>query len=55
MLDSENIKYTEFDIEKSAEGRRRYDALNGQSIPLLTINGNRVNGYNKSKILSFMD
>ncbi len=54
FFNSNNIKFQEFDIEKSEDGRKRYDAINGSSIPLILINGNRINGYNKSKILKFL-
>ncbi|WP_415227313.1 glutaredoxin family protein [Psychromonas sp.] len=54
LLKDNNIQYTEFDIEKSEEGRRRYDELGGNGIPLLNINGSIVNGYSKSQILKLL-
>nr|PMH86166.1 hypothetical protein BCU57_11785 [Shewanella sp. 10N.286.48.B5] len=50
FFDKNNIAYTEFDIEKSAEGRRRYENLGGDSIPLLDINGSIIRGYNERKM-----
>lgn len=50
-----NIKYTEFDIEKSDEGRKQYDKLNGNGVPVININGNIVRGYNESKILRLLN
>ncbi len=55
LLADNNIQYTEFDIEKSDEGRRRYDDLGGNGIPLLNVNGNIINGYNKSRILKSLN
>ena len=50
FLAEEGIPYTEFDIEKSAEGRRAYDALNGQGIPLLTVGNTVIRGYSPEGI-----
>jgi glutaredoxin len=55
FFNDNNIKFQEFDIEKSDDGRRRYDELNGKGIPLVLINGGRVNGYNKSKMLELLN
>lgn len=54
FLNEKNIEYVEFDIEKSDEGLRRYNALNGNGVPVLNINGTKVTGYNKSKILNLL-
>ena len=55
FFNDNNIKFQEFDIEKSDEGRRRYEALNGNGVPLILVNGNRVNGFNKPKVIDFLD
>lgn len=55
FFNSNNIKFQEFDIENSVEGRMRYEAIGGSSIPLIIINGNRINGYSKSHILRFLE
>jgi mycoredoxin len=41
-----NIAYTEYDIEKSAEAKSNYDQLNGRGIPVVVINGKVIDGYN---------
>ncbi|HVK98198.1 MAG TPA: glutaredoxin family protein [Dongiaceae bacterium] len=51
LLQENKIDYQEFDIEKSSEGRAKYEALNGSGVPLLVINGTVVRGYNESRIL----
>ncbi|WP_137971166.1 glutaredoxin family protein [Pseudomonas sp. F(2018)] len=50
FLAEQGIPYTEFDIEKSAEGRRAYDALNGQGIPLVTVGDTVIRGYSPEGI-----
>ena len=50
FLAEEGIAYTELDIEKSAEGRRAYDALGGQGVPLLTVSDTLVRGYDPEGI-----
>ena len=55
LFDDNNIKFQEFDIERSYDGRRRYDALGGSGIPLILINGDQVNGYNKAKIIKLLE
>ncbi|WP_394560881.1 glutaredoxin family protein [Aquipseudomonas alcaligenes] len=50
FLAEQGIRYTEFDIEKSSEGRRAYDALKGQGIPLMTIGDTVIRGYNPEGI-----
>jgi len=42
-----NIAYTEFDIEKSTEGKK-YNQLKGKGIPSVVINGKVIRGYNPS-------
>ena len=43
-----NIAYTEYDIEKSAEAKSNYDQLSGRGIPVVVINGKIIDGYNPS-------
>jgi mycoredoxin len=48
FFNANNITYIEFDIEKSAEGKREYDQLKGNGVPLVVIKGNIIPGYNPS-------
>lgn len=50
LLKDLGVPYLEFDIEKSEEGRLRYEALGGGGIPVLNINGSIVRGFNPRKI-----
>lgn len=52
FLDSKGIPYTEFDIEKSAEGRKAYEALGGRGIPLIDVNGTLIRGFSEEAILA---
>lgn len=52
FLDSKGIPYTEFDIEKSKEGRKAYEALGGRGIPLIDVNGTLIRGFAPEEILA---
>ena len=52
FLDSKGIPYKEFDIEKSAEGRKAYEALGGRGIPLIDVNGTLIRGFSPEAILA---
>jgi mycoredoxin len=54
LFNDNNIKFQEFDIEKSFDAKKRYDKVGGSSIPLIFVNGGRVNGFNESKILKLL-
>ena len=44
------IPYTEIDVEKSAEGERRYTALKASGYPLIYIGTKRIQGFDKQAI-----
>lgn len=48
------IDYFEYNIETSAEGKRQYDELNGRGIPLVLVNGKRVQGYRPDQITQYL-
>mgnify|MGYP003866345113 CR=1 FL=1 len=50
LLSENKIKYFEYDIEKSQEGRDQYERLGGKGIPVLLIKGEVVKGYNPHRI-----
>lgn len=52
FLDSKGIPYTEYDIEKSKEGRKAYEALGGRGIPLIDVNGTLIRGFSPDEILA---
>ena len=49
-LHNEEISYCEYDIEKSAIGKKLYDDANGSAIPLLIIGNYLLQGFDESSI-----
>ncbi len=39
------IRYKEYDIDKSEEGRTRYRKLNGRGVPIIMVGKSRMNGF----------
>jgi glutaredoxin len=52
LLRSRGVAFVEHDIERSAEGRRQYEALKGRGVPLLVVNGTVIRGYSEQAILA---
>lgn len=42
---SNNIAFTEYDIEKDSRAKREYDALGGKGVPVILVNDKRMNGF----------
>lgn len=40
-----NIPYTDYDVEGSAEGKEKYDAIGGQGVPIIFVGQARMNGF----------
>lgn len=49
-FDDNNIPYMEYDIERDAEARARYDEFRGRGIPIIFVDGHRINGFNPGTI-----
>lgn len=43
-----NITFQEYDVETSEKGRRDYDALEGNGVPIILIGKKRMNGFSAS-------
>lgn len=52
FLDSKGIPFKEYDIEKSPEGRKAYEALGGRGIPMIDVNGTIIRGFSEEEILA---
>lgn len=39
------ISFTEYDIEKSAKGRREYDKLGARGVPVILVGNKQLNGF----------
>jgi glutaredoxin len=44
----QGIPYTEYDIERDAEAKRRYQAFGGRGIPVIFVGKRRMNGFSAS-------
>ncbi|WP_426112386.1 glutaredoxin family protein [Pseudomonas sp. DSP3-2-2] len=55
FLDSKGIPFKEYDIEKSPEGRKAYEALGGRGIPLIDVNGTIIRGFSEEAILAALN
>lgn len=42
---SNNIPFTEYDVETSARGKRDYAALGGNGVPIILVGNRRLNGF----------
>ena len=47
-FNSNNIAFTEYDIDKSAKGKREYEKLGGGGIPIILVGKKRMNGFSAS-------
>lgn len=54
-LASHRIPYHEYDIEKSAEGKRQFDELGGRGVPVVLVNGEVIKGYNPARITASLE
>ena len=52
FLSKSNIPFIDFDIEVSSEGAQRYEALHGDGIPLVDVNGTLISGHAPDQILA---
>ncbi|MFZ5653583.1 MAG: DUF4124 domain-containing protein [Pseudomonadota bacterium] len=43
------IPYTEYDVETTAQGRRDYRRMNGRGVPIILIDGQRMDGFSASR------
>lgn len=45
-LQSAGIAFTDYDIETSVEGAKKYHALHGKGVPLIVVGKQRIDGFN---------
>jgi len=46
---SKDVRYTEYDVEKSRKGRDDYRRLNGQGVPIILVGDQRMDGFNPAR------
>ena len=44
-MERNGIRYTEYDVEKSAKAKREFKAMNGRAVPLLVVGDRRMHGF----------
>ena len=49
-LTRNNISYCEYDIERSAEGEKLFNDINGQTIPVLLIDKYMISGFDEARL-----
>ncbi|UCB55483.1 MAG: hypothetical protein JSW45_02840 [Thiotrichales bacterium] len=54
-LTNNNISYCEYDIERSAEGEKLFNDINGQAIPVLIVDKYMMNGFDESRLESLLE
>lgn len=55
LLDENNIRYIEYDIEISTKGRKWHSEVGGKGVPVLIIGDYVKHGYNRKKILKLIN
>ena len=53
-LSSRGISYCEYDIERSAEGEKLFNDVNGQVIPVLLVDKYMMSGFDESRLESLL-
>lgn len=49
-LNEKGIAYTELDVEKDEEGKRRYHELQGRGVPIILVGKQRMNGFSEPRM-----
>ena len=44
-----NVQYLEYDIEKDEQAKRMYDLVGGSGVPVILVNGKKIQGFNRAK------
>ncbi len=49
-LTENNISYCEYDIERSEQGEKLFNDVNGQAIPVLIVDNYMMNGFDETRL-----
>ena len=55
LFEEHGVAYKEYDIETSEEGLRQYEALNGNGVPVMSVHGTVIHGYDEDAILAALE
>ena len=50
FLNARGIAYTEYNITKDAEGKKRYQELGGKTVPFITVGDQKISGFHKDQL-----
>ena len=50
-----NIPFTEYDVETSEKGKRDYQAMNGNGVPIILVGAKRLNGFSPTSFERLYD
>ena len=50
ILNENNFAFLDVDVDKSEEGAKQFRELGGNGVPLLLINGKRMNGFHEGTL-----
>ena len=53
-MQSNGIKYKEYDIEKSESAHRKYKKLGGKGVPLIMVGNQKMSGFSASRLESML-
>jgi len=48
-MDNWNVEYVDMDVEKSMNGQRAYEMLEGRGVPILLVGEKTVHGYDRER------
>jgi len=51
-LRSEGVSFQDYDIENSEEGKRKFQEVNGQGVPLIFVGTTRLDGFDRNNLHS---
>lgn len=49
FFEQQGIAYNEYDIEKSAQGKRDYKRMRGRGVPIILVGDQRMNGFDPAR------
>ena len=49
FFEKQGIDYNEYDIEKSAQGKRDYKRMRGRGVPIILVGDQRMNGFDPAR------
>ena len=52
-FNQKRIRFTEYDIEKNATAKRKYDQLGGRGVPLIVSGNNKMSGFSIAQFERF--